>query len=385
MRADEFAPDAPGRLVETGGLPAFIPDELPPDIELPVHLFQLAAEVSGEIGRLDGTARALPDRTLLIRSFIRREAQLSSYIEGTFADYGEVAGADAAEEKRQRVAYRVRETLNAERAITAGIRAVSEQGMPITLALIRQLHEILLEDVEGHDCRGRYRKVQVYIGNRALGPDYARFVPPPPTFVPELMEQHHQYLTNDDGMPIPIRLALLHYHFETIHPFDDGNGRLGRTLILMAMCQTGLLTVPVFNPSLTLERHRDTYYDSLLGISTRGRWLEWIEFFLRSLRDAAVESAAKVREVLVLAANYQEIVRDLKMSAAAAHTVERLLIDPIVTVQQVTRWTGETAPTARKNLNKLVDAGILRLIDGKPQRFRAETIIKVLDPVPTRR
>ena len=383
MDVENFDASSPGRLV-TGvdGLPAFVPDALPPMTNLSPATFKLACEVSTALGRLDGIASTLPDPTLLVRSFVRREAQISSYIENTYANYDAVS--DAEQEAALDLPAPVRETVNAESAIRAGIAAVRDQGRPVTIGLIRELHSILLKGVRGDEGRGRYRTQQVYIGDERLGREHARFVPPPPYFLNDLMEDHAGYLASDDGMPWPIRLALLHYHFETIHPFEDGNGRLGRLLILLGLCQHGLLTVPVLNPSLYLERHRRAYYDGLLDVSQRGRWLAWIEFFLEALRVAAVESAEKVNEVLRLQADYRRRLDESRTLLTVLHFVESLLVEPTITVKRAATLTGLSDRSTRDNLAKLVDVGILEQLGGRPTRFRATEILRVLNPVPTR-
>jgi len=189
MQETDFSSSKPGRLIKNlEGRTIFVPDTLYPKAALTSTEPQLFEQVTVHLARLDGMTRLLPDPTILIRSFVRREAQLSSYIENTFANYDEIAEAER-DNQRQQVKTQALETLNAEHAILAGLDAVNKRQQPVTNSLIRQLHEILLNDVRGHECRGRYRQKQVYIGNEPLGIDSARFVPPASHLVPELMDQ----------------------------------------------------------------------------------------------------------------------------------------------------------------------------------------------------
>lgn len=386
MKLGDFGPASPGRLVQNlEGRSTFVPNPLYPEITLTSAVQRLITDVSVQLGRLDGMTQVLPDATILIRSFVRREAQLSSYIENTYARYDEVAAADR-DSDRTRATAEAAETLNAERAILAGVAAVTERRHPVTNALIRQLHEVLLDRVRGHDCRGAYRDKQVYIGNTVLGPDGARFVPPAPHLVPEVMLQFEQAWQGGEDHFALVRIALLHYQFETIHPFEDGNGRLGRILILLGLCTSGLLTAPLLNASLHFERNRQQYYDGLLRVSTHGDWLGWITFFLEGLRIAAVESTQKLNELLGLQREYHALIRAARNSALLLTLVDHLFISPAITVNEAAEVMGVTPTAASQSIQKLMDAGILRVRKvGKPTIYVADTILKAVNAEPTRR
>ncbi|MGF1635272.1 MAG: Fic family protein [Phycisphaerae bacterium] len=373
----------PGRFVD--GLDArrtFVPDPLPPELPLNPPLVNKLSEVSNLLGRLEGTARTLPDPQILIRSFVRREAQLSSYIENTYARYEEVAEAEAAPESP--VPEQVRETLNAERSILQGLEAV-RQGRPVNNTLLRQLHSTLLDQVRGQESRGRYRTLQVYIGKRDLGIEHARFVPPPPHLLDELMEQFQAFCLNPGDMQPLLALGLQHYQFEAIHPFEDGNGRLGRTLILLGLCGQGLLSFPVVNPSIYFERNRSRYYDALLRVSTHRDWLGWLTFFLEGLSVAARESEEKLRELLDLQRRYHEAIRTARNSALLLTIIDHLFILPLVTIPSVAKLVGVTYPAAKNSVTKLVDMNILEPLEGtSPARFVARTILNALNAQPSR-
>jgi Fic family protein len=337
------------------------------------------------LGRLDGIALTLPEPTILIRSFVRREAQLSSYIENTYARYDEIADADHEEAPTSSNAQAL-ETLNAERAILAGVRAVYERQQPVTNSLIRQMHEVLLTRVRGHETRGRFRERQVYIGNKSLGLDGARFVPPASHLVPELMEDFQRSWREGDEHFALVRIAMLHYQFESIHPFEDGNGRLGRILILLSLCSYGLLTVPLLNASVHFERHRQEYYDGLLRVSTAGDWAGWVAYFLEGLRVAAIESTQKLTELLSLQREYHALIRSARNSALLLTLLDNLFIRPVITIPEAAEIMNVTWSAANTSVQKLIESGILRpRAGGKPVRYVADAILKAVNAEPTRR
>lgn len=385
MREAEFTSQMPGSFVRNlQGTLTFAPLPLPPALALPNSLLRQISVVDNTLGRLDGTAKALPDRKILVRSFVRREAQLSSYIENTYARYEDVAEAESGMLGRDEVAEPVRETLNAERAINAGIEAVFEQGRPVNLQLIRKMHGFLLEGVRGDKSRGRFRDVQVYIGSSRNVND-ARFVPPPPHLLDELMDQFSSYLEQTQDLPPAVRLALLHYQFETIHPFEDGNGRLGRILILLGLCQHQILTVPLFNASLHFERNRQQYYDSLLRVSTHGEWIGWISFFVEGLRVAAVESLEKLDELAQLRRTYHQRLQSARNSALLLKLVDQLFIRPVIRVSDAAKIMDVTYPPALSSIQKLIRAKILTEVKPRtmPARFIAKGILNTVNAVPT--
>lgn len=377
----------PGALVRNlQGVLTFSPAPLPPQLTLPPPLLRDISVVDNTLGRLDGTAKSLPDSRILIRSFARREAQLTSYIENTYARYEDVAALASGVLASGDVAEPIRETLNAERAIHAGIEAVFNRGRPVDLQLVRQMHGILMEGVRGRHSRGRFRDVQVYIGSSRDIMD-ARFVPPPVHLIDELMGQFASYLAGPADLPPAVRLALLHYQFETIHPFEDGNGRLGRILILLGLCQHQLLTVPLFNASLHFERNRQQYYDSLLRVSTSGQWIEWIGFFVEGLRVAAVESLQKLDELSRLRQSYHQRLQSARNSALLLKLVDQLFIRPIIRVSDAATIMGVTYPPALNSIQKLIAAKVLTEVKPRstPARFIAKQILRTLDATPTER
>ena len=394
MQADLFSPAAPGRLVRAMDdegpdgqkRQTFLPDPLYPELKISAALRRSIEAAICQLGRLDGMTQLLPDRTILLRSFVRREAQLSSYIENTYARFDEVAAAER-NPGGSDLSQQVIETFNAEQAITEGIAAVTEQHQPVTNGLVRRLHQTLLaHDARGHESRGQFRRRQVYIGNEVLGPDGARFVPPAWHLVPEAMDGFERAWEQGDAHFAVVRLAMLHYQFEAIHPFEDGNGRLGRILTLLGLCTAGLLTVPVLNASLHFERNRRAYYDGLLRVSTDGDWAGWVAFFVDGIRVAAVESTRKLEELLGLQRQYYALTRTARNSALLLTLIDHLFISPTVTVPEAAEVMGVTRAAAGQSVQKLVDAGILRVRrPGRPTIYVADTVLRAVNAEPTRR
>jgi Fic family protein len=218
-----------------------------------------------------------------------------------------------------------------------------------------------------------------------LGIDGARFVPPASHLIPELMEQFQKAWESKEHFAL-VRLAMLHYQFETIHPFDDGNGRLGRILTLLGLCSFGPLSVPLLNASLHFERNRQQYYDGLLRVSTHGDWQGWVTFFLEGLRVAAVESMQKLNELLGLQREYNALIRTARNSALLLTLIDQLFIRPVITVREAAEVMGVTYAAASQSVQKLLDARILRVRTiGKPTTYVADTILKAVNAEPTRR
>lgn len=387
MNHADFQSGFPGRLINNLEREiTFVPNPLPPGITLPASFAKRISEVDNLLGRLDGKAQSLPDRQILVRSFVRREAQLSSYIENTYARYEEIAAAESAGQKAE-IKEPIRETFNAERAINAGVTAVFEKGRPVSVALIRQMHELLLSGVRGHESRRRFRDRQVFIGKEHEDVRLARFVPAPAHFIDELMESFEQYLSGTDDLPAIVQIALLHYQFETIHPFQDGNGRLGRILILLGLCQHNLLHVPLLNASLHFERNRQQYYDGLLRVSTHGDWNGWISFFIEGLKVAAIESMHKLTDLTELQRQYHDRLRSARNSSLLLTLVDHLFIKPVVTVSDAARIMKVSYQAAQNSVQKLVAAKILVEINPRtpPARFIARSILKAVNAEPTPR
>jgi Fic family protein len=358
----DFSKASRGSLVKNlEGHWTFVPDPLPFRLNWTDGLVDVVSRAEAGLGRLSGLGHKFPDPQRLVRMFLRREAELSSRIENTYAGVRTQLLFDVVPEVRER-APDAQEVDNNFRALELGLAVSAERG--ISQHLIRQVHQVLLRGVRGHDrTPGEYRKVQAHIG-RSTRIDEARFVPPPPHLVPECMGHLERFMRDDKSVPRVARLAMAHYQFECIHPFADGNGRIGRVLILILMQQWGMLPLPLFNPSAYLENRRRAYYDHLLDVSTHGAWSDWIEFFAEGLVQESASAVARIEALESLRQAYQARVRTKGSPANLRKFVDELFARPRVTVDDVRRLFGTWPASAQRYIDRLVKMKILREVTG---------------------
>ncbi|HEX4124087.1 MAG TPA: Fic family protein, partial [Tepidisphaeraceae bacterium] len=274
MQASDFSTNMPGRLVKNlDGNLTFVPNPLPGRLKWSNALGSELSTAERALGHLMGIGLTLPNPRIAVRNFLRREAELSSRIENTFAKLSDLALFEETQSVEERVPD-VREVANNERALDFGLQAI--QHRRVSISMIKEMHRLLLREARGEEKRpGKFRNSQVHIG-KTTRIEEARFVPAPPMLVPELMEQLVEYIHAPSDLPPLARSAMIHYQFETIHPFSDGNGRIGRVLILMLLCAEKILPLPLLNPSAFLERNRQAYFRHLTDVSQKGAWTEWI-------------------------------------------------------------------------------------------------------------
>jgi Fic family protein len=371
------APDT-GRFVTTvGNAAAFVPSPLPPHLELSWSLLRTASRAERAVGHLLGIGHVVPNPHLLIQQFSRREAVLSSRIEGTQASLGELLlfemGTPPPEHSD------VREVANYVAALEYGLSRIEQ--FPVSLRLIRELHVKLMEGVRGESSApGEFRRVQNWIGPPGTKIADATYVPPPLGEMHEALDAFEKFLHAESDLPPLIRLALIHYQFEAIHPFLDGNGRVGRLLITLLMQSEQLLDQPLLYLSAYFEKHRAEYYARLLDVSRRGEWVEWIEFFLRAVQDQADDAVARAKALLALRDEYRELVTAGRHSALLVGVIDRLFESPAVTITGIARHIGASYPAAKQNVEKLVAAGILEPVTASRNRiFLARRIVELLE------
>lgn len=359
MRVSQFKDRAPGRIVRaqdalgaTG--PAFVPISLPPGkVRLATREMRLAlSEADRALARLDGMARRIERPDLLFSPYMRREALLSSAIEGTHTTLADLVLFEASNIKRSIDDLHVS---NYVKAMDYGRSRVMD--LPIGKTLFAELHKILM-DASNHAKTkpGQFRDCLVYIGSPTF--DGARFVPPPEYFVPELMENLESYLNLEDEAPL-IKLAIAHYQFETIHPYRDGNGRLGRLMISLWLHREQILTSPLLYLSAYFERHKSQYYEALLNVSTRGAWEDWILFFLRGVAQQSRDAARRTDVLANLRATYRDRVAGPRVSQGVLRLVDELFTIPVLSVPGAMEALGVTAKPARASIARLEDVGIL--------------------------
>lgn len=380
VRREDFASEAPGRLVRTDrGAWAFVPDPLPPRLDLNLATVNLLNETALAIGKLDGLGRTLTNPYLLNRTFLRREAVASSRIEGTTTDLGQLL----LFEESARVAEPnadVEEVANYVTALEYGLDRPAER--PISLSLVKEMHALLMQGVRGGDKRpGQFRDRQNYIRERlGTGIEGARFVPPPPTEVPGLLDDLQRFVVAPSELPPLVRLAMTHYQFEAIHPFDDGNGRLGRLLVPLLLREWGLLDRPLLYVSDELDRCREEYMDGLLRVSQRGDWTGWLGFFLGAVRAQAHDALGRSERLLALRERYRGPYQLGGRSGRLLQVVDDLFERPTLTVSRVADRLGVTYPSAQKLVDRLVADGVVAEVTGQRRNrvYVAAEIVEVL-------
>lgn len=362
--------DRAGRLLQVSAgstVRAFHPTPLPPDppLSIDVQLQDLLDTANQALGRLDGITLLLPDPDRFLYSYIRKEAVLSSQIEGTQSSLSDLLLFEHNVAPGVPIAD-VRETANYIAAMNHGLEQVG-QGFPITLRLIKQIHQLLLHGGRGgHQSPGEFRKVQNWIGGSR--PENARFVPPPANEVTHAMSDLERFI-NDKPAPTPIliKAALTHAQFETVHPFLDGNGRVGRLLITLLLCaEKRVLSRPLLYLSLYLKSNRDEYYDSLQRVRTEGAWEEWLRFFLEGVIDVAESATDTTRRIVHLVGEDRAKILTLGRATGSASRVHDLSVrDIVITIPDAARKLGLSEVTVGKAASHLENLGILRELTGR--------------------
>jgi Fic family protein len=339
---------------------AFVPAPLPPKWEWPGNLWSLLIEARKCLSSLDGVGKHLPNPEILMNPLQNREAQLSSQLEGTITDPQQQVLFEA--EPRYPISKRdpanaYREVFNYRRALR--LRSDGGNNLPLSLRLVKELHAVLMSGVRGSDQRpGEFRKIQNQIGMPA------RYVPPPPEKLDEALDMFEKYLHTNDGFDPLVRAFLAHYQFEAIHPFRDGNGRVGRLLISLMIAEWCGLSSQWLYMSAFFERRKREYMDRLLGVSTKGEWEAWIRFCLEGVIVQSEDAEKRCDKLLELYRDFRSRIKD--GSHRLAQLVDSLFSRPVITVNQYKSQFGVTYPTARSDLRKLETYGIVYPLEGMP-------------------
>lgn len=391
MLLANFGPAATGRLVEISGSDprlgswrhaAFVPDDLPElTPTLTTGTFNAVSRARAALAALDSSARRLPNPALLRQPTLRREAQSTSALEGTFAPLSDVLAAD---EESEPADINLREVLNYVRAAEQAF-AWHADGRPLTVGLLADLHRVLMRGTAGPEAQvGRVRSIQVVIGTHGgVRVEDARFVPAPPGAdlergVADCVTWISR--THEDIDPV-VAAAMAHYQFETLHPFSDGNGRLGRLLVVLQLLTDGVLTEPTLTVSPWFEARRADYYDGLLGVSQSGGWDTWVRFFADGLTSSAQATERQLLDLLEVAAALKAKVRTAGLRADTAMSlVDFALAQPIFSVRQVQRRLRVTYARANGLVRQMVAAGVLEQYDEAvyDRRFAAPDVLHVL-------
>ena len=384
INAEERKQFRAGRYVQQPtGYRAFVPAPLPPDppLRLDGELRDLLSQADYALGRLDGAVLTLPNPDLFVFMYVRKEAVLSSQIEGTQSSLQNLLAAEA-QLFDPDAPSDVAEVVNYVKAMNHGLDRLAE--LPVSVRLIREIHAVLMKGVRGGKLTpGELRTSQNWIGPPGCTLREATFVPPPPHEVPQALSDLERFLHSESPLPVLVQVGLVHAQFETIHPFLDGNGRIGRLLITFLLTEKKRLARPVLYLSHYFKRHRAEYYERLQAVRDEGNWEGWFGFFLRGVAEVAAEATQTAAAILRMREDYRSrITEKLGRAAGNGHRVmEKLFNHPIVTVANVRKWLNVTPAGANQLVNRLVDVGLLREITGyvRNRHFRFDPYLRLFE------
>lgn len=360
-----------GRYVrQPAGYRAFIPAPLPPNPPLQISegLLTILSLADQSLGRLDASADFLPNPDLFVGMYVRKEAVLSSQIEGTQASLVDLLEYEAGAAHRK-LPTDVAEVVNYIKAMNYGLERVKD--LPLSNRLIREIHRELLEGVRGQQMTpGEFRRRQNWIGAPGCDLADAIFVPPPPDEMERAMGDLEKYIHSDPPLPTLIKIGLIHSQFETIHPFLDGNGRVGRLLISFFLCQQGVLKRPLLYLSSFFKQYRDEYYACLQAVRDTGDWERWLRFFLTAVWKVSQEAADTAHQILLMREEHRRMIQQgVSSSASGWELLDHLYDWPYLTVDGAKELLNVSYPTANNLISNLVELGLLREVTGR-QRGR---------------
>lgn len=355
---------------QSNRIKAFVPNPLPPDppLEYDDEMQSWLSRADWALARLDGISTVLPNPELFIAMYVKKEALLSSQIEGTEASLQGILEFEANFAPKDNV-NQIKDVVNYIQAMNHGIELLKSNF--ITMQLIRDMHRILLVGVRGGRCNpGEFRTTQNWLGIPGASIREARFVPCPPSILPSVMKELEHYILSFDKTPPLIKTAMIHAQFETIHPFLDGNGRIGRLLITLYLIWKGLLSRPLLYLSIYLKRNRQQYYDLLMDIRLKGAWESWIKFFLRGVVETSVLAADTAREVIRLKDTMLSVLYERSiLGIHAVKLLDYLFSQPVVNVSMIMNQLDISKEAANELVKKFEKASILKEITGQ-QRYK---------------
>jgi Fic family protein len=389
MNKDLFGPNANGMVVSTAsGNPAFVPAPLPPEIDWSHSgLWNCITSTAEAVAKLSHAADDIASPFIVdaISSiFATREARLSSQIEGIHTNTVEVLLAQQEEEgaSQEPPTPESTEVVNYLRALRAGLTRVKDPtDLPICNRLIRDLHRQLLSGVRGRDKNpGEFRKSQNFIGHEGDTEESALYVPPPPAQMLESMDQLEKVMRSDQFAHINIyaQVAFVHYQFEAIHPFMDGNGRVGRLLMVLMICASGKLPMPLIYPSVYYEANRQDYYEKLFAVSHSGDWIPWVEFILKGIETQATDGIARVGVLRTLHANYRDKYQDGRHSGKFLKLIDRLFKNPVVSASFIKKYLDVNGTTAKRYLDSLLEEEIITPVYPERRRNQVYMAFEIL-------
>jgi Fic family protein len=381
MNPEEFRQSDSGKVIHTQhDYWAFVPNPLPPNIQWSLAVVSALSEADRDLSRLNTLAEALPFNQTLILPFIRQEAVLSSRIEGTRASLVDLYAYEAGQLSFFETVDDSNEVLNYVRALEYGLERV--KTLPVSLRLIREIHARLMENVRGGQLTpGEFRRSQNWIGPAGSTLDTATYVPPPVDEMLDTLDAMEKFIHASSQIPPLVRAGFLHYQFEAIHPFLDGNGRMGRLLIILLLHEWHILSQPLLNLSVHFEAQRQEYYAHLLEVSKKGAWEKWLLFFLTGVSTQAVNDAVRLESLLSLRVDYLESIRVGRRQERLEQVLDLIFQRPILNVRQAEAALGIPYMTAERCIERLVEVRILREITGKARNriYRADKILAMIE------
>lgn len=356
-----------GRVIRTlQNYSAYIPNPLPSTISITSpKLLRLATDAERVLGKLSGIGYLVPNPNFLVIPYTRLEAIASSRIEGTQTSLSELFYFEAASEKPQ-ATDDVIEVKNYLKALNHGLERL--KTLPLSLRLVREIHERLMTGVRGgtpDKTPGEFRRSQNWIGPAGCNLNNARFVPPPPDELMNVLGEWEKFLHERDTLPLLVQCALMHYQFETIHPFLDGNGRVGRLMITLFLCEREALPYPLLYLSAYFERYRIEYYDALLDVSLNGNWESWLEFFLNGVITQSNHAIESARRIINQREHYRQMLQTDKAPSSVLSLLDFVFVNPYLSVQQAAKSLDVSYPTAQNSIKYLEDLNILEEITNK--------------------
>ena len=381
MNPNDFRSPEAGQVILTqNDYYAFIPAPLPPSLVWSLPLISALSEAERDLSRLAALAGSFPFPRLLIQPFMRREAVLSSRIEGTRATLAELYTYESTQLSFLEPGDDVREVHDYVTALDYGMERL--KTLPISLRLIREIHEKLMQGVRGGNLTpGEFRRTQNWIGSAGSTIMTATYVPPPVDEMNHALGDLEKFIHTGTDVPVLARAAMIHYQFEALHPFLDGNGRVGRLLMALLFTEWNILPQPLLNLSVYFERYRQEYYDHLLSVSQRGDWEAWLRFFLRGVSSQAQDSLVRMQRLEAIRTKYEPLVKSDRNSERMGAVLDFLFTRPILSSKQLAESVGMPFKTARQYIEKLAKAGILREVTGnaRNQIYRADEVFGALD------
>ena len=379
MNQETFKNSTAGKCIRTITCPpywAYVPNPLPPKIKMDWELANLLSKADIKLGELSGAGQLLPNPHLLIRPFIRREAVTSSRIENTRSGLDDLFLFEADQTETSPVSD-VKEILNYVRAMEYGIKRLED--LPVSSRLICETHEILMQGVRGeHATPGSMRTSQNWIGGRTLRD--AIYVPPQVADMKQCFSDLEKYIHSNAQEPALIQRALVHYQFEAIHPFLDGNGRIGRLLTTFMLLEKGLLPQPLLYLSDFFERYRDEYYRLLLNVSQKGDWKAWITFFLNGVRQQSENALSTIQKLLDLQSQYRALATGRRVPKIVNRLIDYLFASPVISISALSKVWEIPFPTVQRGVDYLIEKSILREITGgqRNRLFVADEILNII-------